>query len=88
MQIIDPQWRSILIDNAVANGGWERKDVTEFWKSMSSTMKYQDPAQVMLQMMSLPQSTTGVERTFSKVNANKTRLQISLSVARVYCKGE
>ena len=34
----------------------------------------------MLQIISLPQSTAEVERTFSKLNANKTKLRSFLSV--------
>ena len=34
----------------------------------------------MLEIIALPQSTAEVERTFSKVNANKTKLRNALSV--------
>ena len=80
IQTLDRQWRSILIDNAVANGGWETQEVTEFWQSMRAVMEHQALANFILEMMALPQSTAGVERTFSKVNNNKIRLRNSLSV--------
>ena len=34
----------------------------------------------MLQMTSLPQSTAEVEKTFSRLNANKTKLRNSLAI--------
>ena len=73
----------MLIDSVVANGGWETKEVTEFWQSMRAVMEYQALANFSLEIMALPQSTTGLERTFSKVNNYKTRLRNRLSVRRV-----
>ena len=49
IQTIDQQWRSMLIDNAMANGGWETKGVTEFWQSMHTIIEYQELANCMLQ---------------------------------------
>ena len=46
-------------------------------------MEYQALANFILEIMALPQSTAGVERTFSKVNNYKIRLRSSLSVSTV-----
>ena len=62
----------MLIDNSVANGGWETKEVIELWQSMGVAMEYQALANFILEIMALPQSTAEVERTFSEVNNNKT----------------
>ena len=32
VQIIDRQWRSILVDEEVKKGGWESKSIEEFGK--------------------------------------------------------
>ena len=39
IQTIDQQWRSMLINNAVANDGWKTKGMTEFWQSMHTIME-------------------------------------------------
>lgn len=80
VQTIDRQWRSVLIDDNVKKGGWESKPIVEFWKSLSRLREYEDVAIFMLQMTSLPQSTADVERTFSKLNAYKTKLRSCLAV--------
>lgn len=80
VQTIDRQWRSVLIDDNVKKGGRESKPIVEFWKSLSRLREYEDVAIFMLQMTSLPQSTADVERTFSKLNANKTKLRSCLAV--------
>lgn len=80
VQAIDRQWRSLLIDDNVKKGGWESRSIVEFWQSLSRLPEYADVAIFMLQMTSLPQSTAEVERTFSKLNANKTKLRSSLAV--------
>ncbi|KAK4315487.1 hypothetical protein Pmani_013402 [Petrolisthes manimaculis] len=80
VQTIDRQWRSVLIDDNVKKGGWESKPIVEFWQGMSRLPEYEDVTIFMLQMTALPQSTAEVERTFSKLNANKTKLRNSLAV--------
>ncbi|KAK4320307.1 hypothetical protein Pmani_008813 [Petrolisthes manimaculis] len=80
VQTIDQQWRSVLIDDNVKKGGWESKPIVEFWQGMSRLPEYKDVAIFMLQMTAFPQSTAEVERTFSKLNANKTKLRNSLAV--------
>ena len=35
IQTIDSQWRSLLVDNDVKNGGWEAKTTHEFWQAMT-----------------------------------------------------
>jgi hypothetical protein len=80
IQDIDRQWRSLQVDEAVKNGGWEEKSINEFWKGMLVIPEYKDLARFMLEITALPQSTAEVERTFSKVNNNKTRLRNALAV--------
>ena len=70
----------MLIDNVIKKGGWENASVVEFWKAMAALAEYKDLALFMLQITALPQSTAAVERTFSKVNNNKTKLRNSLAV--------
>eukprot|EP00112_Aurelia_sp_Birch-Aquarium-sp1_P023358 Seg693.3 transcript_id=Seg693.3/GoldUCD/mRNA.D3Y31 product="hypothetical protein" protein_id=Seg693.3/GoldUCD/D3Y31 len=80
IQTIDREWRSLLIDNTVKEGGWDKKEIVEFWQGMQRIPAYINLAKFMLEVTALPQSTAEVERTFSKVNANKTKLRSSLSV--------
>ena len=47
------------------------EEVTEFRQSMRAVGEYQVLANFILEIMAIPQSTAGVERT-SKVNNNKT----------------
>ena len=80
IQTIDREWRSLLIDNTIKEGGWEKEEIVEFWQGMQRIPAYINVASFMLEVTALPQSTAEVERTFSKVNANKTKLRNSLSV--------
>ena len=68
------------IDECIKGGGWWKKNIVEFWQSMLALPEYQDLARFMLEITALPQSTAEVERTFSKVNNNKTKLRNSLAV--------
>ena len=77
---IDRQWRSLLIDDVVKNGGWENQSVNDFWKAMKQLQEYESLALFMLNVTALPQSTAAVERTFSKININKTKLRNCLAV--------
>ena len=79
VQIIDRQWRSILVEE-VKKGGWENKSIVEFWKHMRGVSSYKELSTLMLKITALPQSTAEVERTFSKLNNNKTKLWNRLSV--------
>lgn len=76
VETIDQQWRSVLIDDDVKKGGWESKAIVEFWQSLSRLLEYEDLAILMLQMISLPQSTAEVEITFYQLNPTKQRLGI------------
>jgi hypothetical protein len=80
IQNINGQWRSLQVDEAIKNGGWEDTSINEFWKRMMEVPEYQDLARFILKITALPQSTAEVERTFSKVNNNKTKLQNGLAV--------
>lgn len=46
---------------------------------MSKVAEYEKLAMFMLQVTSLPESTAEVERTFSEVNSNKTKLRNCLA---------
>ena len=72
-----------MVDDAVRNGGWEKKSIEIFWKSISEIDTYKDLGLFMLEVTALPQSTAAVERTFSKINNNKTKLRNALSVQQV-----
>ncbi|CAM1331742.1 Uncharacterised protein r2_g4065 [Pycnogonum litorale] len=80
IQTIDRQWRSLQIDECVKGGGWEKKSIVEFWQGMLALPEYQDLGRFMLEVTALPQSTAEVERIFSKVNNNKTKLRNALAV--------
>ncbi|KAK4319067.1 hypothetical protein Pmani_009961 [Petrolisthes manimaculis] len=81
VQSIDRQWRSILVDEEVKKGAWENHSVVEFWNPMRAVPSYKEVSTFMLKIMALPQSTAEVERTFSKLNNNKTKLRNKLSVS-------
>ena len=81
IQTIDREWRSLLIDSTIKEGGWETKEIVKFWQGMQRIPAYVNVASFMLEVTALPQSTAEVKRTFSKVNANKTKLRSSLSVS-------
>eukprot|EP00112_Aurelia_sp_Birch-Aquarium-sp1_P014236 Seg306.6 transcript_id=Seg306.6/GoldUCD/mRNA.D3Y31 product="Zinc finger protein 862" protein_id=Seg306.6/GoldUCD/D3Y31 len=83
LQVIDRQWRSLVQDDVVKNGGWEKHGIIEFWKAMLALPEYQELAQFMLEVTALPQSTAAVERTFSKINNNKTKLRNGLAVTTI-----
>ena len=80
VQVIDRQWRSLLVDEDVKKGGWENKTITEFWRAMKAVESYEELATFMLEITALPQSTAAVERTFSKINNCKTKLRNLLAV--------
>lgn len=50
-QVIDRQWRSVLIDNEVKNVGWEKKSIAEFWKAMAEIEAYKELAMFFLEIM-------------------------------------
>ena len=80
VQTIDRQWRAILVNEEVRKGAWENRSIVEFWKHLKGVPSYQETATFMLKLTALPQSTAEVERTFSKLNNNKTKLRNKLSV--------
>ena len=83
LQTVDRQRRSLLADDAVRNRGWEKKSIEIFWKSTSEIDTYKDLGLFMLEVTALPQSTAAVERTFSKISSNKTKLRNALSLRTV-----
>ena len=80
LQVIHRQLRSLIHDDVVKNGGWEKHGIVGFWKAMLLLPEYQELAQFMLEVTALPQSTAAVERTFSKINNNKTKLRNGLAI--------
>ncbi|CAK8676915.1 unnamed protein product [Clavelina lepadiformis] len=79
-QQIDRQWRSILADENIISGQWQGKSFKNFWLAMSNIDSYRTLATFVLHIAALPQSTAVVERTFSKLNLNKTKLRNNLGV--------
>eukprot|EP00794_Sanderia_malayensis_P014780 gene14780-16316_t len=82
-QTIDRQWRSLLIDDEILDGDWKEAKIESFWKSVSEMESYEALGNFMLQITALPQSTAVVERTFSKINNNKTKLRNRLAVRTI-----
>ena len=80
VQTIDRQWRSLVVDENVKKGSWETRPSHEFWKAMADIEPYKQLATFLLEITALPQSTAVVERTFSKLNNNKTKLRNALGV--------
>ena len=70
-------------DDVVKSGGWEKHGIVEFWKAMLPMPEYQELAQFMLEVTALPQRTAAVERTFSKINDNKTKLGNGLAITTI-----
>ena len=87
-QQLDRQWRSLLVDTNVITGGWERASLEQFWLAMSNIDFYASLAKLVLNITALPQSTAVVERTFSKINLNKTKLRngLEISTLEAICK--
>ena len=79
-QTVDRQWRSLLIDEEVLDGNLKEIKIEEFWKAISKMESYEALGNFMLEITALPQSTAVVERTFSKINCNKTKLRNRLAV--------
>ena len=75
LQTIGRQWRSLLIDEEVLDGDWKDIKIEEFWRTIGKMESYSNLGQFMLEVTALPQSTAAVERTFSKMNCNKTKLR-------------
>ena len=67
IQTIDRQWRSLLIDLSILNGGWKDRNVISFWQSISNIKAHSDLGEFMTQATALPPSTACVESTFSKI---------------------
>ncbi len=83
MQVLACQWRSLLIDSDVRSSSWEKYNVTQFQKAIKKIEEYKELGFFMAQVIALPQSTAAVERTFSKINNNKTKLRNRLGVNTV-----
>ena len=79
MQVLDREWRSLLVDDQIKSPNM-KYSVESFWKKMSEVPAYNNISTFILVVLSLPQSTAGVERTFSKLNNDKTNLRNSLAV--------
>ena len=79
LQVLDREWRSLLVDYNIKSANVSYS-VEEFWKMVSGIPANSNIAALILAVLSLPQSTAEVERTFSKLNNNKTKLRNSLAV--------
>ena len=75
LQTVDRQLRFLMVDDAVRNGGWKTNSIDIFWKLISEMDTYKDLGLFMLEVTNLPQSTAEVDRTFSKISSNKTKLR-------------
>ena len=53
----------------------------DFWKFVGKAEAYKDLGDFLIQITALPQSTACVERTFSKINNNKTKLRNKLAIS-------
>ena len=62
------------------DGNLKEIKIEEFWKATSKMESYKALRNFMLEITALPQSTTVVETTFSKINCNKTKLRNRLAV--------
>ena len=82
-QTVDRQWRSLLIDEEVLDGNLKEIKIEEFWKAISKMESYEALGNFMLEITALPQSTAVVERTFYKINCNKTKLRNRLAVRTI-----
>ena len=80
---VDRQWRSLLIDKEVLDGYLKEIKTEEFWKAISKIESYEALGNFMFEITALPQSTAVVERTFSKINCNKTKLRNRLAVRTI-----
>ena len=50
IQNIDREWRSLLIHTAVRNGGWEKKEIVQFWQAMQKIPAFSNVATFMLKV--------------------------------------
>ena len=77
---LDRQWRSLFVDNNIISDKHEGVQVEDFWQSLTKVDCYRSLARFVLEISSFPQSTAAVERTFSKLTLNKTKIRNRLSV--------
>ena len=60
---------------------WSTKTMEEFYGHLVTIDCYKELGLFVMNVLALPQSTAGVERTFSKVTLNKTKLRNSLRIS-------
>ena len=77
---LDRKWRSLLVDNNIISDKHEGVRFEDFCQSLTKVDRYRSLARFVLEISSFPQSTAAVERTFSKLNLNKTKIRSRLSV--------
>ena len=73
---LDRKWRSLLVDNNIISDKHEGVRFEDFCQSLTKVDRYRSLARFVLEISSFPQSTAAVERTFSKLNLNKTKSTI------------
>ena len=74
------QWRCLLLDTDM-DKEWSTKTMEEFYGHLVTIDCYKELGLFVMNVLALPQSTAGVERTFSKVTLNKTKLRNSLHIS-------
>ena len=79
-QTLDRQWRFIFVDDTKISGEWSDAKIEDFWNAMNRLEPYRTLASHILHVTALPQSSAVVERTFSKINSNKTKLRNCLGI--------
>ena len=60
---------------------WKDTSMIDFWKFVGKAEAYKDLGEFVIQITALPQSKACVERTFSKINNNKTKLRTKLPIS-------
>lgn len=85
MQDLDTEWRECLLDMDFSKYSQESADV--FWKEIlatkrgDGTLAFPLLSKFVFQIFSLPNSSAAVERTFSSINLNKTKVRNRLNTS-------
>ena len=68
------------MDNNIISDKHEGVRFEDFWQSFTKVDCFRSQDRFVLEISSLPPSTAAVERTFSKLNLNKTKIRNRFSV--------
>ena len=80
VQPLDRQSMCPLLDTDM-DKEWSTKTMEEFYGHLVTIDCYKELGLFVMNVLALPQSTAGVERTFSKVTPNKSKLRNSLHIS-------